>query len=195
MSTWSARCILCSKFFLILQPVSDSAEQYCYAYETHVVAQQIVPERVIDCSFLAEERFRNIHTLVLQDCCNLDGGLLADIVVFLNELKHLNLRNSSVSQYNVLTISKRALQLKFLDANCDKFLFAVAYVVLANIKPLQQFDCGVLFPLEELSDWKRLVGIFGIRVKFGCEISRKIRFWSRYIEEQGQMSLNRAVEQ
>lgn len=180
---------------LLLQLMLESDEKFCYTDENHVEAQQIVADRIFDCSFLAEDKFRNIHSLILVDCCNVDGGLLADIVLFLNELKHLNLRNSSVSQYNILTISKRALQLTFLDANCDQFVAAIGYTVVSNIKTLQQFDCDVLFPAAELRDWKRIVAIFGLRIKFGRQIQQRIRFWSQRAEALSALNINYAVEQ
>lgn len=146
---------------------------------------QVVPERITDCSFLVEERFRGLKTLILDDCTKIEGALVADIVVNLPELRKLSLRNASVSQYNVLALSRNAKQLSYLDARCDYFLYTVAYVILSNLKALNVFECNVMHSGVENKDWLRLMAIFSYRIKFGAQMTNHLKFWERMIVNEG----------
>lgn len=146
---------------------------------------QIVADRIRDCSFLVEERFRGLKSLILDDCTNIEGALVADVVVNLPELRKLSLRNASVSQYNVLALSRNAKQLSYLDATCDKFLYTVGYVVVSNLKALTVFQCDILNPGIENKDWLHLMAMFAYRVKFGGMMVRHIKFWERMIVNEG----------
>lgn len=168
---------------------------HCYTSQDKVEVMQHIAELLIDCSFLCEEQYQFIKVLSVRDALNIDGGLLADIVIHLPELRILNLRNSGVSQYNVLTMSRNSKQLLVLDANCDHFLYSTAYCVVANLKTLRKFECTMYLPKEESKDWAKLVSIFGIRVEFGAMMLNRIRFWERRRMAALQFESKLAIEQ
>lgn len=171
-------------------------EKECfYTSEVKLEVQQHIAELIRDCSFMAEEKFRNVKVISVEDCVNIDGGLLADIVIYLPELRILKLRNSGVTQYNVVTMSRNCKQLLVLDATCDHFLYVNAYCVVANLKALRKFECNIYLPGTEYKDWQKLLAIFGSRVEFGRMMVRTIKFWSARMLAQAEFAVRREIEQ